>query len=104
MAGCDCWQKEKRLSRRLGCSYGAVRSKAANCDVGNCSDDSSFNALLLYGRSGLSLSEFTGKISSNLSQRRYALYTSTKSVSKAQAYFVYFCRNWEGYSSEEVPD
>ena len=33
MAGCDCWQKEKRLSTRLGCSYGAVRSKAANCSL-----------------------------------------------------------------------
>ena len=34
MAGCDCWQKENwRLSTRLGCSYGAVRSKAANCSL-----------------------------------------------------------------------
>ena len=33
MAGCDCLQKEKGLSRRLGYSYGAVRSKAANCSL-----------------------------------------------------------------------
>ena len=38
------------------------------------------------GRRGLSLSEFTGKISSHRSQRRYALYTSTKSVSKARLF------------------
>ena len=30
MAGCDCWQKGKRLSTRLGCSYEAVRSKGGN--------------------------------------------------------------------------
>lgn len=40
----------------------------------------------LYGRNGLCLSEFIGKISSHRSQRRYAQYTSTKSVSKAKLF------------------
>ena len=40
----------------------------------------------LYGRNGLCLSEFIGKISSHRNQRRYALYTSTKSVSKASLF------------------
>ena len=40
------------------------------------------------GRSGLSLSEFTGKISSHRSQLRYALYTLTRSVLKASLLFL----------------
>ena len=79
---------DKAKNRRMG-NYCVGGGHMANCETNSLTRGVTMHHFpkdKTLRKSGLSLSEFNGKISSHRSQRCYALYTLMKSVSKASLF------------------